>query len=203
MEQASQGRGSLSGRAWPGLGKSLAWDGSLGPVPGYEERVRLLAPCKPASERRAEGLEEKANGRPSSFFSTPSCLRSQIHMLFELSSLRAVMLLYGLLLFSFLACALAEGAPPAPALTWLYTANLTFDTNVTIGQTALGRRGVWPIKGGSFAGPQLNGNASPRTSLVAPPDDKARPTTDTSQCVNRCADVTSSGGGNRHRPLRS
>ena len=48
--------------------------------------------------------------------------------------------------------------PTPPAVEYLYTVNLTFPkTNLTVGATPLGKRGGWPIDGGVFAGPKMNG----------------------------------------------
>jgi hypothetical protein len=53
------------------------------------------------------------------------------------------------------ATALAD--PTAPKLTYLYSANVTFGTTVSIGAVALGTRNVQPIAGGTFSGPKLSG----------------------------------------------
>ncbi len=66
-----------------------------------------------------------------------------------------------LLLFiaSLLAAAQAE-PPKPPALTFLYTVNITFPAPVVISPT----REAIPLTGGSFAGPRLNGKHCPPLS---------------------------------------
>ncbi|KAI3391586.1 hypothetical protein diail_7044, partial [Diaporthe ilicicola] len=47
-------------------------------------------------------------------------------------------------------------APAAPALTYLFTANITSGATISIGSTPLGDRVFEPIVGGAFSGPKLS-----------------------------------------------
>ncbi len=55
------------------------------------------------------------------------------------------------------AAAVATADPKPPAVTFLYTANLTIPASVNVGSVPTGSRGVLSIAGGTFAGPKLSG----------------------------------------------
>lgn len=50
--------------------------------------------------------------------------------------------------------------PTAPGYTFLYTANITISDGIDFGTSPFNHRTVYPITGGSFLGPRLNGNHS-------------------------------------------
>lgn len=50
-----------------------------------------------------------------------------------------------------------QPSPPAPALTYLFSLNITSGPAINIGSTPLGDRVFEPILGGSFSGPKLSG----------------------------------------------
>jgi len=52
---------------------------------------------------------------------------------------------------------LAKPHPTAPALTYLYTANITTTAQISMGQTPSGTQTAQGIAGGSFEGPKLKG----------------------------------------------
>ncbi len=58
------------------------------------------------------------------------------------------------------ASAVAAADPKPPAVTFLYTANLTIPAPVNVGSVPTGSRGVMSIVGGTFAGPKLSGKRS-------------------------------------------
>ncbi|KAK3385859.1 hypothetical protein B0H63DRAFT_560362 [Podospora didyma] len=60
-----------------------------------------------------------------------------------------------LALLAFAATGLADPTPPA--LTYLYSVNLTFAAPVEIGSVPTGNRAILTIAGGAFSGPKLNG----------------------------------------------
>ncbi|KAK0713407.1 hypothetical protein B0T26DRAFT_610548, partial [Lasiosphaeria miniovina] len=47
--------------------------------------------------------------------------------------------------------------PKPPALTWLYSVNITFAAPIEIGAVPTGNRAILTISGGSFAGPKIAG----------------------------------------------
>lgn len=47
--------------------------------------------------------------------------------------------------------------PSPPALTYLFSLNITSGATISIGSTPLGDRVFEPILGGSFSGPKLSG----------------------------------------------
>jgi len=55
------------------------------------------------------------------------------------------------------ALALPAADPAPPALTYLFTANLTVSKPISVGAGPQGSRQVVPITGGVFAGPKLSG----------------------------------------------
>ncbi|KAF2664699.1 hypothetical protein BT63DRAFT_429448 [Microthyrium microscopicum] len=55
--------------------------------------------------------------------------------------------------------AVAQTAPPAPGLTYLYTVNLNVSTPIDLGVGPAGLRRIVPVIGGVFTGPKLNGTA--------------------------------------------
>lgn len=59
-------------------------------------------------------------------------------------------------LFSLAAIALAADPAP-PALTYLYSVNLTFAAPVSIGEVPYGTRDLLTISGGNVSGPKING----------------------------------------------
>lgn len=63
------------------------------------------------------------------------------------------------LLLSLAASALAVTKNEPPALTYLFSANVTSGNATVIGQTPHGNRVVIPIAKGDVAGPKLNGKA--------------------------------------------
>ncbi|KAJ0114557.1 hypothetical protein J7T55_004801 [Diaporthe amygdali] len=50
--------------------------------------------------------------------------------------------------------------PSPPALTYLFTANITSGPTISLGSTPLGDRVFEPIIGGSFTGPKLSGTVA-------------------------------------------
>ncbi len=66
---------------------------------------------------------------------------------------------HALLLAASLA-ATAAGLAPPPALTFLFSSNLTLGAPIPIGNGPLGARQVVPVAGGTFAGPKLSGMQS-------------------------------------------
>lgn len=70
-------------------------------------------------------------------------------------------------LLSLTATALAA-TPAPPQLTYLYSANLTFGTTISIGSVPSGKRELLPISGGSFSGPKLSGIPSTSFLLLFP-----------------------------------
>ena len=51
----------------------------------------------------------------------------------------------------------AEEPPTPPALEWLLTYNADFSFPVDTGENPTGRRVIFPVQGGKFHGPKLNG----------------------------------------------
>ena len=48
-------------------------------------------------------------------------------------------------------------SPSKPALTYLFSVNVTTSATVSIGTTPFGERAFIPITGGSFSGPKVSG----------------------------------------------
>lgn len=69
--------------------------------------------------------------------------------------------------------ATAVAAPTPPALTFLYSVNLTMPAGTELGHVPYGSRALLPISGGTFSGPKLNGILPSFACL--PGDSAARP----------------------------
>lgn len=57
--------------------------------------------------------------------------------------------------------------PSAPALTYLFSLNITSGQPIVIGSTPLGDRVFEPIVGGSFSGPKLSGRSHMQQRMFA------------------------------------
>ena len=54
----------------------------------------------------------------------------------------------------------AQAAPKVPGFNYLFTVNITMGLSIAIGSGPKdSTRGVFPVSGGKFAGPKLNGAA--------------------------------------------
>lgn len=91
----------------------------------------------------------------------------ELHSPTRTSPKKSEMLLQTLFTFTAAATTALAADPAPPALTYLYSVNLTFAAPISIGSVPYGTRDLLTISGGNVAGPKITGKYP--SSSFSPP----------------------------------